>query len=81
MAGLGGTVQVAKGTYAEDVQILASVSIVGANPKNTIVDATGLGNGFFVDGIDAPGLSNVAISGFTVKNANFEGILVAKLHQ
>ncbi len=77
MAGVGGTVQVAKGTYAEDVKILASVSIIGANPKNTIIDATGLANGFFVDGIDATGLSNVLISGFTVKNANFEGILVA----
>ncbi len=76
-AGPGGVVQVAKGTYPEDVKILASVSIVGVNPKNTIVDATGLGNGFFVDGIDAPGLSNVVVSGFTVKNANFEGILVA----
>ncbi len=77
MAGVGGTVQAAKGTYTEDVQILASVSIIGANPKNTIIDAAGLGNGFFVDGIDAPGLSNVVVSGFTVKNANFEGILVA----
>ncbi len=77
MAGPGGIVQVAKGTYTEDVKVLASVSIVGANPKNTIIDATGLGNGVFVDGIDAPGLSNVVISGFTVENANFEGILVA----
>src|ERR1700722_13939389 len=58
-AGLNGTVQVGKGTYTEDVTILASVSIVGANPKNTIIDATGLANGFFVDGIDSPGLSNV----------------------
>jgi parallel beta-helix repeat protein len=76
-AGLNGTVQVGKGTYTEDVTILASVSIVGANPKNTIIDATGLANGFFVDGIDSPGLSNVVISGFTVMNANFEGVLVA----
>ena len=71
------TIEVGKGTYAEDVTILKSLSIVGANPKNTIIDATGKANGFFVDGIDVPGLSNVVISGFTVKNANFEGILVA----
>lgn len=76
-AGPGGIVQVAKGTYAEDVRILIGVSIVGENPKNTIIDATGLGNGFFIDGISSIGLSNVLISGFTVKNANFEGILVA----
>jgi parallel beta-helix repeat protein len=76
-AGLNGTVEVAKGTYPEDVKILTGVSIVGANQKNTIIDATGLANGFFIDGIDVPGLSNVLVSGFTVKNANFEGILVA----
>ncbi len=70
------TIQVAKGTYAEDVIIGKSLFIIGANQKNTIIDATGKSNGFYVDGIDDPGLSNVVISGFTVKNANFEGILV-----
>ena len=73
----GDTIQVAKGTYAEDVKIGKSLFIVGASQKNTIVDATGLSNGFYVDGIDDPGVSDVVISGFTVKNANFEGILVA----
>lgn len=71
------TIEVAKGTYAEDVIIGTSLSIIGASQKNTIVDATGKSNGFYVDGIDNPGVSNVVISGFTVKNANFEGILVA----
>ncbi len=71
------TIQVAKGTYAEGVIIGKPLSIVGANPKNTIIDATDKPNGFFVDGIDVPGLNNVTVSGFTVKNANFEGILVA----
>jgi parallel beta-helix repeat protein len=74
---VGDTIQVAKGTYAEDVTIGKSLFIVGANQKNTIIDATGKGNGFFIDGVDDPGVSNVVISGFTVKNANFEGILVA----
>jgi len=71
------TIQVAKGTYDEDVIIGDSLSLIGENPKNTIIDATSLANGFFIDGIDNPGLSDVVVSGFTVKNANFEGILVA----
>ena len=71
------TIQVAKGIYTEGVIIGKSLAIVGANPKNTIIDATGKPNGFFVDGIDDPGLRNVLITGFTVRNANFEGILIA----
>jgi parallel beta-helix repeat protein len=71
------TIQVAKGTYDEDIVVGKSLSLIGANPKNTIIDATGLANGIFVDGIGNPGLSGVTVSGFTVKNANFEGILVA----
>ena len=71
------TVTVQKGTYNEDVVIGKSLSLVGAGPTNSIIDATGLSNGVYVDGIDNPGLQDVAIKGFTIKNANFEGILVA----
>jgi parallel beta-helix repeat protein len=70
------TITVAHGTYAEDVQIGKSLSLIGQNSHNTIIDASGLSNGVYVDGLDHPGLSGVVISGFTVKNANFEGILV-----
>lgn len=72
----GDTIKVRPGTYAEDVQIGKSLSIVGDNRENTIVDATGLANGFYVDGLDHPGLRNLVVTGFTVRNANFEGILV-----
>jgi len=70
------TIQVAPGTYTGGVVIGKALSIVGANPERTIIDASGLPNGVYVDGIDNPGLSNVLVTGFTVKNANFEGILV-----
>ena len=70
------TIKVKPGTYAEDVRIGKSLSLVGDNRENTIVDATGLANGFYVDGLDNPGLRSVVITGFTVRNANFEGILV-----
>ena len=70
------TINVAHGTYAEDVQIGKPLSLIGQNSHNTIIDASGLSNGIYVDGLDHPGLSGVVITGFTVKNANFEGILV-----
>lgn len=69
-------IKVAPGTYKEYVTIGISVSIIGGDAQSTIVDATGQPHGFFVDGYDNPGLSNVTIAGFTVENALFEGILV-----
>ena len=70
------TINVAPGTYKEDVVIGKSLSLVGASRNNTIIDATGLSNGVYVDGRDHAGLSNVVVKGFTAENANFEGILV-----
>jgi hypothetical protein len=72
----GDTVQVAQGTYKEDVVIGKSISLIGKNSANTIIDATGLANGVYIDGLDNPGLSHVVVAGFTVANANFEGILI-----
>lgn len=72
----GDVVHVAPGNYKEFVTIGIPVSIIGENNESTIVDATGLPHGFFVDGVDNAGLSNVTISGLTVENALFEGILV-----
>src|SRR5215469_10288410 len=72
----GDVIQVSQGTYREDVVIGKALSLIGANRSNTIIDATGLANGIYVDGRDNPGLNSVFISGFTVQSANFEGILV-----
>jgi Right handed beta helix region len=69
-------IKVAPGTYKEYVTIGIPVSVIGVDAESTIVDATGLPHGFFVDGFDNPGLSGVSIAGFTVENALFEGILV-----
>ncbi len=70
------TVKVAAGSYAEDVVIGKALSLVGAGRGVTIIDATGLANGIYVDGLDHKGLSGVVVTGFKVENANFEGILV-----
>lgn len=71
------TIQVAKGTYHEDVVIGMPISLIGADRNTTIIDALGLSNGVFVNGIANRGLANVVVKGFKVQNANFEGILVA----
>ena len=70
------TINVAPGTYKEDVLIGKPLSLVGAGQKKTIIDATGLANGIYIDGLDNTGLSNVVVTGFTVVNAKYEGILV-----
>ncbi len=53
------------------------LSIVGDQRETTIVDATGFDNGFNVDGFTTPGLADVTITGFTIENANTEGVLVS----
>ena len=75
----GDTIQVAQGKYFEDVVIGKPLSLIGANSAKTIIDGTKKKNGVYVDGLDNPGpptLSEVVVTGFTIRNANFEGILV-----
>src|SRR5271157_2498756 len=59
VAAANDTINVAPGTYKEDVVIGKPLSLVGANSQWTIINAVGLSNGVYVDGIDNPGLSNV----------------------
>jgi parallel beta-helix repeat protein len=75
-AGLNDTIKVAAGTYKEDVVIGKPVALVGAGESSTVIDATGLPNGIYIDGLDNAGLSDVLVRDFTIKNANFEGILI-----
>jgi parallel beta-helix repeat protein len=72
-AAAGSTINVAAGTYAEDVVITKSVYLIGAGSSKTIVNAHGLSNAIYVDGFDHPGLSGVTVTGFKLENANFEG--------
>jgi Right handed beta helix region len=71
-------IEVAPGTYMEQVKIETPLSLVGAGSGRSIINALGLANGIYIDGIDAPKprLSNVSVSGFTIENADFEGVLV-----
>jgi parallel beta-helix repeat protein len=70
------TINVARGTYPEDVVIGKPLSLIGAGDEKTVIDATGLSNGINIDGHNNSGLAHVSVTGFTVKNANFEGILI-----
>jgi nitrous oxidase accessory protein NosD len=76
VASPGDIIRVSPGTYPEDVVIGSAISLVGSNSSNTIIDATGLANAIYVDGMDHPGLAGVVVSGFTVRNAKYEGILI-----
>jgi nitrous oxidase accessory protein NosD len=79
-ASAGDIITVASGTYKEDVIMHKSVSLVAGDHQKPVIDAQGLSNGIFVDGMSsAPhaGVSGIVISGFEVENANFEGILIA----
>jgi parallel beta-helix repeat protein len=69
-------IKVGAGTYNEDVVIGIPLSLIGAGAAHSVIDATGLADGVFVDGYDNAGLSHVTVAGFTVENAQFEGVLV-----
>lgn len=68
----GDIVQVAHGTYNEDVAIAKPLSLVGENALTTVIDASGLTNGVAITGT-----RSVVVSGFTVENANAAGIWIA----
>ena len=78
-ANTGDIIRVQPGTYKEDVVIGKPVALVGAGNASTVIDAAGLANGVYIDGLDNPGLYNVRVSGFTIKNAKFEGILMTNV--
>lgn len=73
-AAINDVIQVASGTYKEEVTVWKPLSMLGTG--SSVIDATGLAHGIFVDGWDHPGLYNVTIAGFTVENAQFEGVLI-----
>jgi parallel beta-helix repeat protein len=63
----GATLVVCPGTYAEDVLVTKSIRLEG---RHATIDATGLENAIQVVA------SDVSVRGFTLENANGEGLLV-----
>ncbi|HZW80323.1 MAG TPA: NosD domain-containing protein [Candidatus Deferrimicrobiaceae bacterium] len=72
-------INVAAGTYKEEVVIGIPLAVLGAGANLSIIDATGLAHGIFVDGYDHPGLGHVTVAGLTVQNALFEGVLLVSV--
>jgi hypothetical protein len=70
-------INVAAGTYQESVTIGKPLSLIGSDSTKTIIDAAGKTTGIYINGIDNADLSRVLISGFTIQNAPYEGILIA----
>jgi Right handed beta helix region len=68
-------INVAAGHYKEQVVIGMPLNLIGAGAGRSVIDATGQPNGVFVDGYTHPGLTHVTLAGFTIKNAQFEGVL------
>jgi hypothetical protein len=64
------------GTYKEDVVIGKPLSLLGGGANSTVIDSTGLANGIFVNGFDNAGLAHVTVADLTIKNAQWEGVLV-----
>jgi len=73
LAKRGDTVVVSKGSYSQNVLITKDIKVTGVG--NPVINALGRDNGFVVQGAGAAGAT---VSGFTVENAAFEGILVEK---
>jgi parallel beta-helix repeat protein len=69
-------INVAAGTYKEDVVIGKPLSLLGAGAGVSIIDATNLANGILLDGLNNPGLNDVTVAGFSVKNALYEGVIL-----
>jgi parallel beta-helix repeat protein len=71
VAKVGDTVMVEKGTYHQDITIGKRIHVIGLG--HPVDNVKGRDNGFVVQGAKAAGAS---VSGFIVKNAAFEGIVV-----
>lgn len=71
----GDTIVVAVGTYNEQVTLTETLSLVGAGAGKSIIDANGQPTGITIGTTSAP-TSGVTVAGFTVENADFEGILI-----
>jgi pectin methylesterase-like acyl-CoA thioesterase len=58
-------IQVAHGTYKEEVLMGKPQSLIGQHTENGIIDATGRSNGIDIYGIDNAGLANVVVTKFS----------------
>ena len=58
-------IQVAHGTYKEEVLMGKPLSLIGQHAENSIIDATGRSNGIDIYGIDNARLAIVVVTKFS----------------
>jgi len=58
-------IQVAHGTYKEEVLIGKPLLLIDQHAENSIIDATGRSNGIDIYGIDNAGPANVVVTKFS----------------
>lgn len=66
-ANSGDTIQVASGVYDESIILNKSVSLIGENPSNTIIDSSGTGNNTILITTSTNNVKIEALSTRTVK--------------
>jgi parallel beta-helix repeat protein len=71
-AAAGDTIEVAAGTYTEQVTITKSITLQGTS---AIIDASGLVNGVAIQ----PGGDGSTVSGFTIENALAQGLVAQQV--
>jgi len=72
----GNTIEVASKVYNEHIMIDKSVSLIGENPSNTIIDGSGTGSDAI---LVFPNVNNVRIEGFTIQKGEDFGLESANL--
>ncbi|MFH1101154.1 MAG: right-handed parallel beta-helix repeat-containing protein [Methanobacteriota archaeon] len=65
-----GTIYVANGTYLQNIFINKTVTVIGANPFYTIIDANGTRNAIDIN------TDSVSITGCAIQNASVTGVVV-----
>ncbi|OGD45312.1 hypothetical protein A3K79_06710 [Candidatus Bathyarchaeota archaeon RBG_13_46_16b] len=74
----GDTIHVRTGVYYENILLTKTLSLIGENPEDTIIDAEHIGTVVLISGADY-----VTISGFTIRNSGVEyyaGIYLSQLN-
>ena len=66
----GDLIFVRSGVYPEEITVNKTVSLIGQDKETTIIDASGKVSGITIT------FDNVTLSGFTVQNSGWNGILV-----
>ena len=77
---IGDTIFVKAGVYQENVFVNKGVTLIGEDRKTTIIDGDNRGTavtiiGSYLEGLGTSYVSDVTVTGFTIKNGNFPSLV------